>query len=982
MPLHFGELTACDGSWLFVHTDCNLFWLNPFSFKHWEKCLGVSRHHKGINYFKITGSIMKLPVTINLANYKLQSLEVGMLQCYGQAIFYSMVYLISATPVHAWQRCGVRLYNWFLIRVGEEHRESGIDHNGGQVAVGGYTTSDLLDCEKFTTAPIESRKEKCKLRTVDGLDVLLMGAIDEQSTYDNGFSFKVIHLFLTGFPFNWNHVVNKCLSQPSFDTSIPAACKIEDPASRDKDETPLSECPTVQMDKMGTNKSSLLESEENLSKVCSPRESSVRCHKRVRNESRPTRSSKRLKCSKVSTEIKLGTLPTLVGSDNVSGMSKEEESKLLSTKKSKAVTPHHNNLDIETYDHFHREDKSTVSGCALRMEKSPKRLNSRIGGGAVENEKDILKGSISGGVRESRECKKQIAIDSSLEEVKLIQTGRTVKIEDNGKNQTNNDSFTITDHGTHDKVDNREIDQSSFVSTQNGILEHSDNNCTPVSKQVLENQTPAQEFSDFGCKMRSGRHMSKSNAKTNVRGKKISMCRSASSEVSRGLLCYETPVKAGSKKDCDAIQPNHSELFQEITPGKAALDQTFEKQTSFSFDLEHPVLGHEKRSSDINGNVQDEQKSSADPVAIDGMQKKASSASAEKLSSQLVDNQLDNDANTQNRILEHSDNNCTPVSKHVLETQTPVLEFSDSCCKMRSGRRMSKSNAKTNGRGKGISKCRSASPEVSRRLLCDKDPEKAGSKNNSDAMFQEIMPGRATLDQTFEKETSFLFDLERPVLGCKKGNSDVNDNAQVEQESFADPVAIDGMQKKASSVSAEKPPPPLVDNQLDNDATEVEKHVSKSNTNSNTNRSSKSRRKHTDPSPKEPKGFVCNEATVKDDFNLKSYDLDATHDGNSNVMASESEHGTLSDHFTEVSGTGLKQNGDRIPCDVDRDSKQTEKSYRERNIEIQTGKRQNLMQKLPPPLPPRRVQTTPEEVSKAFGLKTSRSGDYSETFFV
>lgn len=120
------------------------------------------------------------------------------------------------------------LYNWFLISVDKDYPENGIIDDRVQVAVGGYTTSDLLDSEKFRTTTIESWIERCKLRTVDGLDVLLMGTIDDHCSNDNGFPFQVIHLFMHGFPFNWSHLVNICKGRPSSNVGPLLARKMEE----------------------------------------------------------------------------------------------------------------------------------------------------------------------------------------------------------------------------------------------------------------------------------------------------------------------------------------------------------------------------------------------------------------------------------------------------------------------------------------------------------------------------------------------------------------------------------------------------------------------------------------------------------------------------------------------------------------------------------------------------------------------------------
>ncbi|XP_057861189.2 kinetochore-associated protein KNL-2 homolog [Cryptomeria japonica] len=209
----------------------------------------------------------------------------------------------------------VYLYNWSLIRVGGDHPENDTVGNGKLVALEGYTTSDLLDHDKFRTAPIETRIEKLKLKTVDGMNILLMGMIDEQHSYENGFPLLVIHLFLFGFPYNWNNVLNRCFGQPKLNASVLPASKEKESVWQAKDETQNSGCIETYMENMGTGKSSLLEAEEKIITVeemlskLTPGESLARGSKRGRNGSQPIRSSKRLKCgnSSINSEQKVVT---------------------------------------------------------------------------------------------------------------------------------------------------------------------------------------------------------------------------------------------------------------------------------------------------------------------------------------------------------------------------------------------------------------------------------------------------------------------------------------------------------------------------------------------------------------------------------------------------------------------------------------------------------------------------------------------------
>ncbi|KAF3780614.1 hypothetical protein EJ110_NYTH38808, partial [Nymphaea thermarum] len=59
------------------------------------------------------------------------------------------------------------------------------------------------DVEIFQSAPIVERLNAFRLRTADGLIIILFGLIDRQRTSENGFPSEVLSLFQTGFPFTW-----------------------------------------------------------------------------------------------------------------------------------------------------------------------------------------------------------------------------------------------------------------------------------------------------------------------------------------------------------------------------------------------------------------------------------------------------------------------------------------------------------------------------------------------------------------------------------------------------------------------------------------------------------------------------------------------------------------------------------------------------------------------------------------------------------
>lgn len=93
----------------------------------------------------------------------------------------------------------ITIYNWYLFRPSDGERS--------QVAVGGFSIKGAVDDKRVETAPIVERLERCKLLTMDGMQVKLVGLIDDCTTLSNGFSLQIVHAFLSGFPYIWNLLV-------------------------------------------------------------------------------------------------------------------------------------------------------------------------------------------------------------------------------------------------------------------------------------------------------------------------------------------------------------------------------------------------------------------------------------------------------------------------------------------------------------------------------------------------------------------------------------------------------------------------------------------------------------------------------------------------------------------------------------------------------------------------------------------------------
>ncbi|XP_024528182.1 uncharacterized protein LOC112345520 [Selaginella moellendorffii] len=93
------------------------------------------------------------------------------------------------------------LHKWFLIKLEESDTTSG----RLQVALGGFQYG--MDSEFVKTGPIAKRTDKSRLKTCDGVEVRLMGSMDEETTIANGFSAWVADIFYSGFPCTWERVL-------------------------------------------------------------------------------------------------------------------------------------------------------------------------------------------------------------------------------------------------------------------------------------------------------------------------------------------------------------------------------------------------------------------------------------------------------------------------------------------------------------------------------------------------------------------------------------------------------------------------------------------------------------------------------------------------------------------------------------------------------------------------------------------------------
>lgn len=872
----------------------------------------------------------------------------------------------------------VTLYKWYLIRVVKDCPQNGIIDDE-QVAVGGYTTPDLLDCDKFRTAPIESRLEKCKLRTVDGLDVLLMGTIDEQCTNDNGFPFQVIHLFLHGFPFNWNHIISISNRKPSVNMHILPASNTEDCASKEKMEKPDSECPVVQVDGTETGKSSLLEQEQSLSRTNSRRESSLRDSKRVRHDLQPATLSKKSICCQLSTEDKTEKLFTVVESQEKFNILKESKANLSSGAPNKSLS--FKSSDMDSHVQIVQEDKLTASGkefvgsqdnpnilkgteanlspgvpskfvekeaprpkssdmdsdvqvdheniwtdsgCELRRTKSPNFSAFHVGKGPVKTEKNVSR------KYKSKYFKKQIDGGSSHDEVKLIESTGTVKIKENNANQTI-DKLPNSKGDADNRTDNQEVEQSSWNSVH---LEQLIDNCTPVKEG---SQSHILEFADIGCKRR---RPSKSDTNS----------RNVYSQASAGILCDKGTVMDGISNNSDGKElkdVTDCELRQEITPKRRRGKDPV--KTEENVPQRYKRTKESKEKIDCVGSL-DEAKlvESTGTVNI-------GDCNANLTIGRFPDSEGDADLraakqeieqSSQNKVhLEQLINNSTPVER-TPEIEIPISEFAVTGSKKRRGRPRKSITIRSRN-------SRNAYSEASRDILCDEATVMDGRKNNSDVkimihceeLHQAITPTSPPLDKA-----------------CKGTDETVH----AEEENLAE-FGILHFQKPVSSSSAENIPFSSGDSHINNDVIRVEKAVNKTKT--KREGKGKSRTGDANPMCNVSNGLVCNEITMKDGLKLKLDDISEIVDGDLNPVAVEIEHDMSAEHDTELGVDLVKET-----IDKDKDSLQTQKNGTERTTSTLIGKRQCTHSKIPPPLPPSRVQTTPEEVSKAFGLKTSRSG--------
>ncbi|XP_026431379.1 protein EMBRYO DEFECTIVE 1674-like [Papaver somniferum] len=99
----------------------------------------------------------------------------------------------------------VCLEDWWLIK----------SEDGNRLCIQGYTISENRARRVFSSAPITKKYSLTKLKTADGINILLGGAINRSRTLENGFSSEVCSRFLLGFPYDWEDVVGRCLGQES-----------------------------------------------------------------------------------------------------------------------------------------------------------------------------------------------------------------------------------------------------------------------------------------------------------------------------------------------------------------------------------------------------------------------------------------------------------------------------------------------------------------------------------------------------------------------------------------------------------------------------------------------------------------------------------------------------------------------------------------------------------------------------------------------
>ncbi|XP_049934063.1 uncharacterized protein LOC116255105 isoform X1 [Nymphaea colorata] len=104
----------------------------------------------------------------------------------------------------------VLLRDWYLIKSPKAHM-------GKRLAVGGILSKGDQGVNNFESAPIIQRVNASRLRTADGLTILLFGLIDGRRTSENGFPNEALSFFQIGFPFTWEFLADGYIS--SDDTS-------------------------------------------------------------------------------------------------------------------------------------------------------------------------------------------------------------------------------------------------------------------------------------------------------------------------------------------------------------------------------------------------------------------------------------------------------------------------------------------------------------------------------------------------------------------------------------------------------------------------------------------------------------------------------------------------------------------------------------------------------------------------------------------
>eukprot|EP00253_Pinus_taeda_P024018 PITA_24018 len=922
----------------------------------------------------------------------------------------------------------VYLYKWFLIRVVKDCPENCTIGDGEQVAVGGYTASDLLDVDRYITSPIESRIEKCKLRTVDGLEILLMGTIDDQCTYENGFPFQVIHLFMHGFPFNWNHIVNICKGQPN--------SNIAPLLARKTDESVSKECPVVQVDDTGAGKLGSLEPEEYFSRVVSPRESSVRSTKRVRCDSQLYRSSKESKYGKLSTESKPKMHFTGVGSQENSNILKESEANLCLGASSKSIEkeglmPHPRLSDMDIHGQINHKDKLTDLSSELGKTKPLNFSVSHIVKKPVQNDNKIMKGYNLRRTRGTEELKKQMDSGTSLDEAKFII--ENMKFEDTNENTSAR--FTNSEDYADCRLHNQEVEQSPLT---NEHLEQSSNICSRLGEQTQEIQTPISECAKLNTKKTSSKNVF--------------------SQASRNLLCDDGTVKDGIESNSDGKDTTYSKKsHQKIIPTRP-LHEVSKIYSQFPLDPDFLEFGSKKTRTGTDGKAQAEEDSLAD-VGFVQLQKNVSFHSAESKSllpesshnnkiigsekdvnksktkrkgrgkrrttirhtnpfpavveglvcgekmkddvnlkfddidatsngdPNLVACEIDNDT-----LAEHDTeigDNCLKENvdgdKGRLQTRKHgTLENTGTDGKAQAEEDVNKSKTKRKGRGKRRTTIRHTNPfpAVLEGLVCGEkmkddvnlkfddidatsngDPNLVDCEIDNDTLAEhDTEIGDNCLKENVDGDKGRLQTRKHGTLE----NTGTDGKAQAEEDNLTD-VGFVQLQKNVSFHSGQTKPFLPGNSHINNNVMGSEKDVNTSKTKRQGRGKRRATMRHANTFPAVLEGFSWGEK-MRDDVNLKFDDIDATSNGDPNLVACEIDHDMLGEHDTVTGDNCLKKNVDR-----DKGSLQTQKHGTLRTVGSPTGKKQYSHARIPPPLP-RRVQTTPEEVSKAFGLKTSRSG--------